>query len=547
MKQKLTPLAVGLCMLGLVSVPAFAEGTTDISTRTQALEQQVTELQQELVSLKSELGTKKASSVHSVKKHKRRHGYSNAVSNDNANSNNVATIAHHPQIPGPSTVSENVKTTSYLPIDLYVPGQAFVSSGPYLGTPLEYSGSNLIINSPSVNEDALLLKMRSNINKRFEALGMNSEVSTSHLLLSGFVEGQGIYKDRGIGSSTTNIDLSAANLDAYILGPSTWTSGLMEFAYDNDNGTNEGAYFNNARTQNSRVFVNKAFIIIGDLSKSPVYGSIGQMYVPFGVFSSTMVSSPFTKILGRVQARAVNIGYLQPGPNALYAAGYMFKGDAHGSATGRVNNGGLNLGYRLKQDKFSEDLGAGVIANIADSQTMQNTDFQSASIFGGFGATGTCTNINGVSSACGNERLVRRVPAYDLHGKFSIGDSVDILGEYITTSNSFSSNDLSINLRNAKPQAFHGEAVYSFDTFAHPTSLSAAYDLSKDALALGLPAKRYSVAVNTSIWRNTLESLEVRHDIDYSKNVVSGGSLVAGPQGTGRSDNVVTAQMDLYF
>jgi hypothetical protein len=537
--KKLTPLVLSMCILGAVSAPVFAESNTDI----QSLEKQVTALQQQLNSLKKELRAQhnnRTVSATSPAKTKNTAAQDNSVQP-------VINDPNPPQINGPSSLPQSLSSATYLPIDLDVPGQSFVSSGPYLGIPLEYSGSNLIINSPSINEDVTLLKMRQNINQRLDALGMHRAENKSHLLLSGFVEGQGLYIDRGDSGSSSNIDLSSAILDAYILGPSSWTSGLMEFAYDNDLGTNEGSLFNNARTQNSRVFINKAFIIIGDFSKSPVYGTIGQMYVPFGVYSTTMVSSPLTKLLARTQARAINIGYQQQSVNALYAAAYIFKGDSHGSATGKVNNGGLNIGYRMKTGPFSESFGAGVIGNIADSQVMQNTNNQSANLFGGFGATGTCTSVTGATIPCGNEHVVHRVPAYNLNGKFTIGHNIDILGEYIFASTKFNPNDMAIYARGAKPQAFHGEAVYSFETFARPTSLGAAYDFTKDALALGLPAKRYSLTLNTSIWRNTLESLEVRHDINYSGNVTSSGSTAVGPQGTGRSDNVVTAQIDLYF
>lgn len=550
MKQRLTPLALGLCLAGAICVPVFATSSESVNTRTQALEQQVSQLQDELATLKQEIRSNHSSdrTTHKTRKAAYRHHNVSAPSTKTTGNGTDSTLSSDetpPQISGPSSLPQSLRSITYLPIDLDVPGQSFVSSGPYLGIPLEYSGSNLIINSPSINEDVTLLKMRQNIYQRLDALGMKHAEDHSHLLLSGFVEGQANYTGKGITNSTSNIDLSAANLDAYILGPSQWTSGLMEFSYDNDLGTNEGSLFNNARTQNSRVFINKAFIIIGDFSASPFYGTIGQMYVPFGVYSTTMVSSPLTKLLARTQARAINIGYQQQTSNALYGAIYAFKGDSHGSATGRINNGGLNVGYRLHTGPFSEDFGAGVIANIADSQLMQNTDNQSAGLFGGFGATGTCTG--GVNGACGNEHLVHRVPAYNLRGKFSLGSTVDVIAEFITASTKFNPNDMMISSHGARPRAFHGEAIYSFQAFAHPTSLGAAYGQTTDGLALGLPAKRYSLALNTSIWRNTLESLEVRHDIDYSGHVTSFGSLVAGPTGTGRSDNVVTAQIDLYF
>lgn len=553
MKQRLTPLVLGLCLAGAICAPVFAESEADITARTQSLERQMMRLQKELTSLKKQVSNKRAENATSAKPAKSWGNQSTSTADNSSGTGKIVEDhpspydAHPPQISGPSSLPGS-NSLNYLPIDLDVPGQSFVSSGPYLGIPLEYSGSNLIINSPSVNEDVLLLKMRQNINQRLDALGMKRAENKSHLLLSGFIEGQGVYTDKGINPSSTNIDLSGANLDAYILGPSSWTSGLMEFAYDNDVGAVEGSLFTNAREQNSRVFMNKAFIIIGDFSKSPFYGSIGQMFVPFGVFSTTMVSSPMTKVLFRTQARAINIGFQQQSSNALFGSAYIFKGDSHGSATGRVNNGGLNFGYRMKTGPFSEVFGAGVIGNIADSQGLQNTDMQSSGLFGGFGATGTCNLANGTgTAACGNERIVHRVPAYDFNAKLSIGQAVDVLAEFITASTNFNTNDMMINSHGAHPRALNTEAIYSFDAFNHPTSIGASYQLSGDGLAIGLPAKRYSLALNTSIWRNTLESLEFRHDIDYSGSVTSSGSNVIAPRGTGRSGNVVTAQIDLYF
>jgi hypothetical protein len=542
MRQKLTPLVLGLCLIGAINLPVFAE--TSGSPQAQSIEQQVTELQKEVGALKKEL--KHSSSKHHA--YKKKSATSSHVESASKPSTALsATDSNPPQISGPSSLP-SVGSLNYLPIDLDVPGQSFVSSGPYLGIPLEYSGSNLIINSPSINEDVLLLKMRQNINQRLEALGMKRAENKSHLLLSGFIEGQAGWSRRGINPSTTNIDLSAANLDAYILGPNNWTSGLMEFAFDNDAGANEGSLFHNTRALNSRVFINKAFIILGDFSQSPFYTTIGQMYVPFGVYSSTMISSPFTKTIGRTQARAINFGYQQQSSNALFGAVYLFRGDSHGSATNRVNNGGINVGYRLKTGPFSEVFGAGVIGNIADAQAQQVTGLQSANMFGGFGATGMCPLANGTGTApCGNERLVHRVPAYDVNAKFSIGSTIDILTEYVVASTNFNTNDLTLNSHGARPQALNAEAIYSFEAFNHPTSFGASYQISGDALAFGLPAKRYSLALNTSIWRNTLESLEFHHDIDYGKVVTSSGSKVVGPQGTGHSGNAIIAQIDLYF
>ena len=156
-------------------------------------------------------------------------------------------------------------------------------------------------------------------------------------------EAQAIYKDPGEGPTSADIDLTDVELDGYILGPSNWTSALFAMTYDNNLGSREGAFGSNARVHNSRLFVSKAFIVLGDFSKSPVYGSIGQMYVPFGTYNTNMVSAPLTRILGRTHERALLVGFQQQGATAVYGSGYIFRGDSFTGATNRLSNGGLNL------------------------------------------------------------------------------------------------------------------------------------------------------------------------------------------------------------
>lgn len=446
-----------------------------------------------------------------------------------------------PQISGPVYLPR--QGYQYFPYDLEVPGQSFVSTGPYIGVPLQYAGNNLIINTPSINQDVALLDLRKNINARMCALGLNPESQHSHLLLSGVVEGQVNYANRSSGSNSSDIDLTSAAIDAYILGPSTWTSGLISLAYDNSIGANEGSLNTQSRTQNSRVYITKAFVVVGNFSVSPVYFTIGQMYVPFGVYSTNMVSSPLTKLLARTQARAVLLGLQQQAPNAFYGSIYAYKGDSHTGTTRGLNGGGINAGVKFDdcRDHISGNVGVGIIANIADSQGMQNTGNGDVVAgvpvtFGGFGGA-----LN-----TGNEKIQHRVPAGNIHGLLSIGKSIDLLAEYVAATKPFSSQDLTMNGHSARPQALALEATYTFQCIVQPTSIAAGYGMTKDALALGLPSKRWSLVLNTSFWRNTLQSIELRHDINYGNNNTSSGSLIPGPT-PGGSDNLVTAQFDIYF
>ena len=134
-----------------------------------------------------------------------------------------------------NTIKPNL--VNNFPIDIDVPGQYFVSSVPFIGVPLAFSGSNLIINSPNINEDVALLNIRKAIRERLNLLGRPQEVDHAHLLLSGIVEAQAIYTDPGEGPTSADIDLTDVELDGYILGPSNWTSALFAMTYDNNLGT----------------------------------------------------------------------------------------------------------------------------------------------------------------------------------------------------------------------------------------------------------------------------------------------------------------------
>lgn len=559
MKQRLTPLVMSLCLLGCISIPVYSMNSSDSN---KALEKKLAMLEQEVVSLKRQIkpgsAQKTTTQNHPTSSHRSTASHTTTSSphltnqemkaaeeitsiESRAESGEKKADAAAPHISGPNYLPNT--GFQYLPVDVDVPGQSFVSTGPYIGVPLQYSGSNLIVNNPSVNQDVALLGLRKNIIQRLGAIGLKPQDEHSHLLLSGMVEGQSNYRDIGGGTNSSDIDLTSVIIDAYVLGPSTWTSALISLNYDNNIGAQTGSLAINTRTQNSRVYVTNAFIILGDFTRSPFYATLGQMYVPFGTYSTSLVSSPLTKLMFRTEARAILGGFQQQCDNGFIGSIFGFKGDSYVGKTSRINNGGANLGFKFKQGIFSGQLGSSYLINVADSQGMQNTGNgavyvpPAVPLFGGFGAI----------AGTGNEQLVHRVPGLDLRALLSIGIGIDIIAEYITATSHFSPLDLSMNSNGAKPQALNVEAAYSFQCIEKPTSLTFGYGKTKDALALGMPANRYSVVLNTSIWRNTLESIEFRHDMNYPASYVASGSGIPAPKESGKTDNIVTAQFDLYF
>ena len=300
MRRRLTKLTASLCLLGIVSGPAFA---TSNSQEMAELAKQLAQLKKQVNQLEAQLEAQTKQNMASARaaRHAARdkNTHSAPAPTHSTMDSSYGGEDDEPPISGVSTLPS--AGLSYIPVDVDVPGQSFVSSGPYIGVPLQFSGSNLIVNTPSVNQDVSLLQVRKNIHERLKALGVIEEPDHAHVLLSGEVEGQAQYLDLGGGPTSTNIDLTNVTLDAYILGPSQWLSSLISMTYDNNSGTQSGSLANNSRDLNSRVYINQGFFTIGNLSATPFYGTVGQYYVPFGTFASNMVSSPLTKVLGRLE------------------------------------------------------------------------------------------------------------------------------------------------------------------------------------------------------------------------------------------------------
>lgn len=88
--------------------------------------------------------------------------------------------------------------------------------------------------------------------------------------------------------------------------------------------------------------------------------------------------------------------------------------------------------------------------------------------------------------------------------------------------------------------------------FDKPASIGVGYQWSKDTLALNMPRHRFSGVYNISIWKDTVESLEYRHDIDYGVTQFGNGAAPMGQvnantYGTGGSSDTILAQIGVYF
>ena len=92
----------------------------------------------------------------------------------------------------------------------------------------------------------------------------------------------------------------------------------------------------------------------------------------------------------------------------------------------------------------------------------------------------------------------------------------------------------------------------TFKTFNKPASFALGYQWSKDTLALNLPEQRIAGVYNISIWKDTVESLEYRHDINFQQNQYANGAAPSGFTNAntispGGSADTLLLQLGVFF
>ena len=432
--------------------------------------------------------------------------------------------------PGSQTISAK-STTPWLDIR----GTTVITS-PYFGSQPQFDGSDTLVTQSSVNKDLLLLQMRQQIDNQLFKAGEPME-DYSVIALSGELEGSAMTTRNYTRSHTSDLNLTDAELNvAALVYP--WMLGYVTFQYD-DSALPSAVDGSGRRQNNDNIELGQAFMTVGNLNRTPLYFSLGQLYVPFGQYTTYMYSSPLTKLIGRSRLRTAVLGYNNTSNQGFYGSIYAFSGDARISKNRNIDEGGGNLGYRYQHGAFKGRGSVGLISSIADSEGIQENGIDDNNQFQGFGANSS------------TERLQHIVPGFDAQGNASY-HALTVLGEYTGALSHFAPQDMSFNGHGASPKAFHVETAYNYALFNRPGSYAVGYDHSWDALALNLPRNRFITAANYSIWRNTLTSLEYRHDINYGATDTGGGSIVNDDQQVlirpaGSTNNTVTLTLDYYF
>lgn len=521
--MRLKLLTLALCLTGSLSSVALADNASTatnsnvdpeqvehmmqkITAKTQQLEKQVNELQAELKTLKKQkqLAAQNKTVVTTTA--------TTTVTNTDNNS---------------KTTTANTKT-ALTGDELIKLGPVPVTTAPYIGVDPSFDPSTQIIYYSTYNTDVALLRNHQNMQNALAKDGF-SLPDSPYVQLSGKLEPQAIYVRNYNQPHNSDINLASAEFDI-VANMNSWVTGFAALGYDN------APPYQGPRTSNSRLFINKAFVILGNFNQSPFYATMGQRYVPFGHYSSNMITDPTPLTVFRTKARSLDIGYQPMNGSGVYATAFTFRGDSHAtSSTTSINQLGGDMGYMTKGENWSIDFGGGALSNIADSDTMQNNNIGGNVVFNGFG------------SDTGSEQLAHRVAGINFHTSLGYG-SYALIGEFSTASRRFSPVDMTFNGHGALPSALQVEAGYSFKAWGKPGNVGIAYNNTNEALALNMPKQRYLGVINMSFWKDTVESLELHHDIGYAQSdSATGNGGILSINGTGHASDTLTAQFGVYF
>ena len=410
----------------------------------------------------------------------------------------------------------------------YIAGTPVVTS-PYLGSRPAFDGSDYMVNISSINRDIRLMQQRRGLERAYRKIGYpipNKPI----LAFSGKAQPIGVIGQPFFGESKGDWDLGASELDLAALLNSN-VEAYMGIAYSAAPPSVGGQ-----RVANSNIFLNMGFVNIGDLDVSPFYLTAGQLYAPFGRYSTAMVSPTLPMLLTRIKSRPVILGYKSQKDTGPFISGFGYRGD---TTYGSSGVGGLNIGYIFDGYNITGEVGGSYISSLNDATGMQYTSSVPFTTFGGF------------ASLTNGSENVAKVPGMGAHFSVSF-DRYNLTAEWVSSVGAFREEDLSFNGHGAQPQALQLEGGLTFMSFDRPSSVAASYQWSQESLALNLPNQRLTGVFNISIWKDTIESLEYRHDFDFKRGDFGNGAAPVGvvnatTYGTGGSSNMLAAQIGVFF
>ncbi|MYA96105.1 MAG: LbtU family siderophore porin [Nitrospinae bacterium] len=216
----------------------------------------------------------------------------------------------------------------------------------------------------------------------------------------------------------------------------------------------------------------------------------GQLYVPFGVYETNLISDPLTLDIGETRQTAFQI---DGSAGALSGSVFVFKGDNMEDGDNLIQGFGFAAGYSVETGSFELGLNLSYTNDLGDSDGLE------------------------VEGAEGYDR----VAGISASAMLTIG-SISVLGEYLGAMDTFGADYVAFGDYGAKPSAWMLEAAYGFELAGKEATLAASYQTTDEALALELPKKRFLLGLSAEVMDGVSLGVEWARDTDYG--VEDGGS-----------------------
>ena len=348
----------------------------------------------------------------------------------------------------------------------------------------------MALTAPAVADEVELRKEIRHLKERVDQLEGEREMPAlpEGLEFGGLVEVEGVSAEDYAGDETSDIVLATVELGLHAV-VSDWVEAKLLFLYEEDEtdfGVDEGT------------------ITLGNPEASPFSLTAGKMYVPFGNFTTGLVSDPLTLELAETRESVLQVGFENGG---AYGSVYAFNGDTNDDGDDTIEHIGGNVGFNVG----GLDAGIGYVSSIGDSDALQDT----------------LNNANTLQDYVGG------VNAYGVYSS----NGVTAVAEYVAATEAFDAGELAFNGQGAEPTAFNLEAGYQVTVFGQPAEVAVAYQGTEEALALGLPDTRILAGVSVGLNHRAALSFEWAHDEDYDTD----------DGGTGEEADTFTAQLAVEF
>lgn len=322
--------------------------------------------------------------------------------------------------------------------------------------------------------------------------------------IAGLIEVEAGYLSPYEGDSESDIVLATAELGIHSQ-VNDWIEAGISFLYEQNETDLE---------------VDTAYLTLTNADASPLFLTAGQVYVPFGVYETNLVSDPLTLDIGEARETALQLGFEQSGFSGSL---YVFNGDNNIKGKDRIEGWGANLGFEQDSDDWAWSMGAGYINDLGDSDSLHETINDTR-----VGAA----ELDPSLSIDPNERTA----GWTLNAAASFGP-FSLIGEYLSATDDFDPISLEFKGEGARPSAWNIEAGYSFSLMGRESVAAVAYQGTREALALELPKERWLLGWSIEIFDRTSLGLEWARDRDYN----------ARDGGTGKSADTFTAQLAVEF